>query len=230
MPNARRRLSVRLATIEDADALSDIEVLARPTDPSWTYRYPYREEYRDDHRKFNRAKYDSLFDESAPFQVVLAETQDASGKMIPVGVSIWKLDNTPWYKSPPGKGPVSLNQSVSRRDEHPMRRAKMVEVHDRGLALFLSPTFGVDKYLYLMIIAVHPDYQGTGAATAMTAWGMDLVKQYPECKLGVCSSQVDKSRRLWDTKLGFRSVGAAVARAEEDEEKLEMRMEFFVWP
>lgn len=230
--DAKGHISVRLATIEDADALSEVEILARPADPSWTFRYPYRDQYPEDMKRFNREKYDSFFNQSSGFVVVLAETRDASGNTVPVGVSIWRIDKTPWYENPVKQDTAvaSKPSPPQRRDEHPIRRAAMVKVHNECVNLFFSPTFDVDRYLYLMIIAVHPGYQSMGVATAMISWGFDRVKQYPGCQLGVCSSRVDKSTRLWDTKLGFRSLGAAVARSEKDEEKLEIRMEFLVWP
>ncbi|KAI9701717.1 MAG: hypothetical protein M1820_006345 [Bogoriella megaspora] len=226
---------VRPATIEDADALSKLEILARPADPSWTFRFPYRDQYPEDHQIFNRAKYNLFCNSGGSFEVTLAEIPSPNdlGTRTPIGVSIWDMRKAPWYTTEEGSTTdvQTTRGSGKRRDEHPARHAKIVEVHSAAHDVFFSSTFGVDKHLYLMILAVHPDYQRLGIATTLCRWGIDRAAQYPGCQVGVTTSQMDSERRLYDGRLGFRSLGAAVCWADDDvvEGQNEVRMEFLIW-
>lgn len=228
-------ITIRQATLEDVDALSEVEILARPSDPSWTYRYPYREEYPDDHRAFNRAKYEVFFRPNARFEVVLAEAPSHSDPAVkvPVGVSIWQVDKAPWFTLPQdtsgSSGLGAQMEGKKRRDEHPGRVKAMYRVHDAAKDFFFGPALNVDRHAYLAILAVHPEYQRLGVGARLCRWGIEKARQYPGCKVGVMASQLDSSRRLYDGRLGFRSIGATVARDEDDEEGLELRTEILLW-
>ena len=228
-------ITIRPARIEDADALSELEILARPTDPSWTFRFPYREQFPDDHREFNRAKYEYLRSSKGTFEVILAEAPSRyhPDKRVPIGVSIWNMKKAPWYNTTEDHAGAirAAKPDRKRRDEHPARHAKLHKLHEEVHAFFFSPTFGVDKHLYLMILAVHPDYQRLGAATMLCRWGVERASQYPGCQMSVISSHMDSKRRIYDCRLGFRSLGAAVCRADDDdvEEQRECRMECLIW-
>lgn len=52
-----RDLTLRPATLLDADALTKIGIAAFPYDPQWLYRYPYAKEYPEDHEKFTCERY-----------------------------------------------------------------------------------------------------------------------------------------------------------------------------
>ena len=153
-------ITVRHATLEDADALSEVEILARPGDPSWTFRYPYRDQYPEDHHAFNRAKYDVFFRPNSPFEVVLAEApshKDPS-KRVPVGLSLWQVGKTPWFNQDSGSGSQALAPSLSsaaragkkRRDEHPGRVKAMYRVHDAALEFFFGPAFNASISIFTL--------------------------------------------------------------------------------
>lgn len=138
-------LRVREATIADADALSELEILARPGDPSWTYRYTYREEFPEDHQRFNRAKYDGILNALSPFRIMIAED---AGK--PVALSIWDLSRVRQgevYSTSSRPRPASNE----RRDQNPQRVKAFVETHDRARPFFFDNGFAPGGYIYCTV-------------------------------------------------------------------------------
>lgn len=89
-------------------------------------------------------------------------------------------------------------------------------------AFFLQCSFNTPSLVF-QILATHPDHQGCGAATLLVRWGMEYARQN-EVKLTIMSSQLDPSRRLYDGRLGFLSLGAVVVRAEGEKESMRMEM------
>lgn len=223
-------LIVRRAVQADLNALSELEILARVTDSTWTYRYPYAADHPSDHRKFNRAKFDTLLNPGSGFEVILAEDPVTKA---PVGLSTWQIFHTPWWDASTGSTKQGAMQAAfgdGRRDQHDGRARAFYKVHDAAMDFFFSPLFNVDKYLYLGILAVHPEYQGKGVATELVRWGVTKAKEYPGCKVTLMSSKASGSR-LYESRLGFRSIGSIVCKAppKEDPEQAECRLEMLVW-
>lgn len=228
-------LTVREATLDDADILNEIEIVSRPSDPSWTYRYPHRDKFPEDHHHFNRLKYVNLLSSGSKVKVMLAEcpSLEDPAKRIPIALSIWDVTKLPGHGArgqPKTSAPTpNIPRQASphqRRDESRPHLSNLLSTHARAQRFFFDESFALDGYIYCQVLATHPAYQGRGAATALCRWGMDRAKEQ-RSKMCIISSQEDGARRLYDGRLGFVSLGAAVARVDREDHYV--RMEALGW-
>ncbi len=81
---------LREATIDDLDYLTDIQVLAFPSDPQWDYRFPHRKKYPGDIKKYTKLRFESFLKNNR-YHVELAEIcRTEEGKtMRPVAFAVW---------------------------------------------------------------------------------------------------------------------------------------------
>ena len=87
--------TIRRATVEDLDDMTDIMCTAMPMDPQWDYRFPRRREFPDDHRRCTRSMLDSLVNDDANSRfvarVITIPCGEEGRRSKAVALAIWEL-------------------------------------------------------------------------------------------------------------------------------------------
>jgi len=87
--------TMRRATVEDLDDLTDIMCSAMPMDPQWDYRFPRRQEFPEDNRSCTRKMMESLVNDDenshTVVRVITMPCGEEGRRSKAVAVAVWRL-------------------------------------------------------------------------------------------------------------------------------------------
>jgi hypothetical protein len=214
-PSNSPAFSLRRATIDDLDSIVDIALATMPLDPQWNWRFPYRGEYPEDERLFTRNKFEEFLITKNRWVVMVVETPNKDGVVIPIALAIWDLVNVDAMASKLGRKHTAL-PPVSpgvRRDGHPERMEAWTKTTLSKKQELFDRRYG-RRYIQLQILATLPQWQRMGAATLLCSCGMRMANLL---RLSVAVFASPMGSKLY-ASLGFRTLETINVRASNDDD------------
>ncbi|KAK4182647.1 acyl-CoA N-acyltransferase [Podospora australis] len=221
-------MNIRLATLNDLEAMTGVLIGASPLDPVYPYRFPDRHLYPSVFSNLCRQKCVEYLATSA---VVVCEMPSVS----PDGPSSGEVDSgmqvvafaawdTPASQASLQSGGLGTSLVPATENAplltigHKDRMDAFKTACARNKTSFFDATYGKRGHVMLKILLCHPDYQRRGAGRALTEWGIQEAR-----RLGLCTTVFASPMglRLYK-KLGFREMGRFKVQLEGDEEFLEI--------
>ena len=89
-------MTVRRATTDDLDSLTNIACSACPMDPQWDYRFPRRDKYWEDHWRCTKEMYSQILKDPNNVTNVLCLKDAADGVIEErlVALAVWEIPGT----------------------------------------------------------------------------------------------------------------------------------------
>lgn len=86
-------LTLRQATADDIDDLTDLSCAALPLDPQWDYRFPRRKEYPEDNWKCTRSTYQTFMETPGYLINIITIPAEKDGGLVQraVALAVWVL-------------------------------------------------------------------------------------------------------------------------------------------
>lgn len=175
-------LSVRNATIADAEAITSIISAAFYDSPHMKYVYQFMDEYPKDHHD---CMYEvihaalGLGTSSVLAEVALLPNNTHPHELRPVAVALWVLP-TAWKSADDRTVPSLAMLQVSRCSDRYLnttRFADFVDQFNSAKEDYLDGVYANQNQLYLDSLATHPDYQRRGAGSALVRSGLQFGKE-----------------------------------------------------
>lgn len=87
-------MDLRVATVADLDAITEVALAAFPFDPQWNYRFPHRHEFPEDTQSYTKIGYRAFFDTPKGATYVIVATapslEDPAIKKL-VAMAVWEV-------------------------------------------------------------------------------------------------------------------------------------------
>lgn len=245
-------MDLRVATIADLDAITEVALAAFPLDPQWDYRFPHRHEFPEDNQNYTKIGYRAFFNAPKGATYIMVATapslEDPAVTKL-VAIAVWEVTNltNPETRPPRSSHKCQYNclldkhknlptgqcilviinppKSDSRRDAHPKRMEAFIDAMEVAHRRYFSDVHETG-HIRLRILATHPDYRRRGAGTKLCNWGIDLAVKN-QTYISVFASPMGK--KLY-ARLGFKELAVVVVQVEGEEESVSISAMLYTIP
>ena len=204
-------LTLRNATVSDADAITNIILAAFHDTPHWKYGYQYMDKYpREHHDCMYNQIHQALRLTDVYAQVALLPNITEPHEAVPIATALWALGPLGRTKAKDARS-ISLFSMMMQtmclhRDLNMTRLIdfdrQVKDAQDR----YLDSVYARQDQLYLGMLATHPDYQRHGAGAALVNAGISMGKHTYEGENVTATLIATEAGEPLYMHLGWRSM------------------------
>ncbi|KAF2732233.1 hypothetical protein EJ04DRAFT_578490 [Polyplosphaeria fusca] len=162
-------LTLRNATLEDADDIATVMIAAFSPLRFWQYLYQFQEEVPHEHHRCVRLGVVQALD--APFSHVEVIEAPADSNLTVAAAAIWIQHNASYD----GMRMPHVSTGCRHKDMNVTRALDYKHKFDAAKNKYLDEVFGSEQ-LYLTLLGTHPDYQLHGAGSRLLERGIEVGK------------------------------------------------------